>query len=258
LADELGTSPSAETKAVHLGILREPAAVAASARAVDSAAPTLAPLQSTARVRALRRRRWALVIGAVLALAATLGVVVAGPLNDTHESSLLQPPPNGLAALDTGSGRLLTTLSLGSRGAGLAYGDGAVWASDPVSGSVERISTTEEAVIDTIPVGIEPTAIAYGADGIWVANSGERTVSRINPATNTLVQAIGVGNGPADIAVGAGGVWVTNRLDGTVSRLDPQTGRVVRTSSVGSSPSGVATGFGSVWVTDETSGIVSR
>jgi YVTN family beta-propeller protein len=110
--------------------------------------------------------------------------------------------------------------------AGLAYGDGAVWAVDSAEGTMSRVNPATHAVIAPIPVGTDPAAVTIIGQDAWVANSGDGTVSQINTTTNTVVQTIPVGNIPVAIASGPSGVWVANQGDDTVDRIDPVTGTV--------------------------------
>ena len=119
-------------------------------------------------------------------------------------------------------------MSVGSP-AGVAYGDGSVWAVDSTEGTLSRINPATHAVVEQIPVGSAPSAVAITSGGnVWVTNSGDGTVSRINAAADRVVETIRVGNLPVAIASGPSGVWVANQGDDTVNRIDPATGTVTQ------------------------------
>ena len=159
--------------------------------------------------------------------------------------------------IDSGGGRVGAAVSVGSP-AGLAYGDGSVWAVNGTEGTVSRINPATHAVVDQIPVGSAPSAVAVTGENVWVTNSGDGTVSRINAAADAVVQTTPVGNVPVAIASGPSGVWVTNSGDDTVNRIDPLTGKVTRTVQVGGHPDGIAVGPDAVWVANGEDGTVTR
>ena len=115
-----------------------------------------------------------------------------------------------MGLIDTSGGRVGAAVSVGSP-AGVAYGDGSVWAVDSTEGTLSRINPATHAVIEQIPVGSAPSAVAITGENVWVANSGDGTVSRINAAADRVVQTIPVGNLPVAIASGPSGVWVANQ-----------------------------------------------
>ena len=124
------------------------------------------------------------------------------------------------AALLLSAARAVAVIELtGGDGAGL---------SGASANSVAAIDTGSNRLVAEVPVGNGPTSVAVGEGSVWVTNALDRSVSRIDPRTSGLVQRIDVGGDPSGIAVGGGAVWVANSLDGTVSRIDPQTNREVR------------------------------
>jgi len=166
-------------------------------------------------------------------------------------------PGNTVGLIDTGGGRIGAAVGVGSP-AGLAYGDGSVWAVDSTEGKLTRINPATHAVVEQIPVGSLPSAVAVTAGNVWVANSGDGTVSRINAADDIVVHNTPVGNLPVAIASGPSGVWVANQGDDTVNRIDPATGKVTRKVQVGGRPDGIAVGPDTVWVANGEDGTVTR
>ena len=61
----------------------------------------------------------------------------------------------------------------------------------------------------TIAVGSRPRGVAWGDGSVWVANSGDGTVSRVDPQTDRVTATIAVGQSPQSLVVTAGVVWVS-------------------------------------------------
>ena len=184
---------------------------------------------------------------------------------------------------------------MGNGPSGIAFGDGSVWVTNGLSGTVSRISPGTNRVVETIDVGNGPAGILYASGSIWVANTGDDTITRIDPESGrpaktlsvgatelafgagTLwasqrtanrvaridpetgdVQSIEVGNGPTGIAFGSRSAWVTNSLDGTLARIDPETSSVADVIPVGNGPTAVAADSSGVWVSNAYDGTVVR
>jgi len=269
LAGELGIDPGEPLRRLHASVLAQDPALdwngARPAPAEDHppAAPVPAPAPGSPDRRfagsqeltwVRRRARRLLVIGSALAVAAAACIVaVARPW--AEEPTGL--PADSVGLIDSSGGRAGTPVMVGSP-AGLAYGDGSVWAVDSAEGAVSRIDPATHAV-QTIPVGTDPAAVTVTGQDAWVANSGDGTVSQINTTTNTVVQKIPVGNIPVAIASGPSGVWVANQGDDTVDRIDPAAGAVTRRNiGVGGLPDGIAVGRDAVWVANSEDGTVTR
>jgi YVTN family beta-propeller protein len=131
----------------------------------------------------------------------------------------------------------------------LAVGRGSLWGIDSVKQAAMRIDPATGRLVSSVRVGSDPAAIAIGAGAVWVANTGDNSVSQIDPNANRVAQVIGVGKGPVAIAIGAGAVWVALTDDGAVARIDPRTTRVTATIAVGHRPQGIVVAGGMVWVT---------
>jgi YVTN family beta-propeller protein len=226
-----------------------PVALAAAGSPPRPAVPRRTPVWARWRGRRL------LVIGSALAVAAAACIVaVARPWAGE---------PAGLPADSVGligpSGELAgDPVSVGSP-AGLAYGDGSLWAVDSANGTLARIDPATHAVVAQIPVGSAPSAVAITGPDAWVTNSGDGTVSRVSTVTNRAVDTIPVGNLPVAIAAGSGSVWVANEGDDTVDRIDPATSAVTKRGiQVGARPDGIAAGPDAVWVANGEDGTIQR
>jgi len=126
-------------------------------------------------------------------------------------------------------------------------GTGSVWvAGGPDAVSV--IDSGTGRVIDTVSMGGRVSAIAVDvAAGVAYATYPDASmVAMLDTATRKLIGVVGVGGGPGPVAVdpAARAVYVGNREDGTVSVVDPFTREVVDTVTVGE-PFDPTIGFGS-------------
>ena len=181
-------------------------------------------------------------------------VAVARPW--TGEPSGL--PADSVGLIGPSGGRVGGPVSVGNP-AGLAYGDGSVWAVDSADGTLCPDRPGYPCRVQQIPVGSAPSAVAVTGPDAWVTNSFDGTVSRVSTVTNRVVDTIQVGNLPVAIAAGRGGVWVANEGDGTVDRIDPVTGDVTKRGiQVGARPDGIAAGPDAVWVANGEDGTVQR
>ena len=267
LAGELGIDPGEPLRRLHASVLaqdpalgwpgdRKPPAdghLPGTGAPVTSPAPGTPP-RPTGPGRAGRRTWRLLAIGSALAVAAAVGVVVVARPWAGEPAGL---PANSVGLIGPSGERLGDPVSVASP-AGLAYGDGSIWAVDSTDGTLSRIDPATHAVVDTIGVGSAPTAVAITGQDVWVTNSGDGTVSRVSAAAGRAVDTIPVGNLPVAIVTGSGGVWVANEGDGTVDRIDPATDTVTRTVPVGARPDGIAAGADAVWVANGEDGTVQR
>jgi YVTN family beta-propeller protein len=275
LTGELGIDPGQPLQRLHASVLAHDPALDWRAgsqtltlvedRRADVDTPARSPVPRPPGPRPSAGRReleWArrharrlLVIGLALAVAATACIVVVARPWASGPTGL---PANTVGLIGSSGGRVGAAVSVGSP-AGLAYGEGSVWAVDSTDGTVSRINPATHAVVGQIQVGADPAAVTVTRDNVWVANSGAGTVSRINTAAGKLVETTHVGNLPAAIASGPSGVWVANEGDGTVDRIDPVNGHVTRKGiEVGGRPDGIAVGPHAVWVANSEDGTVTR
>jgi len=260
--DELGIEPGQALQRLEAQILNHDPALD---RPVPGARPLL---RSTAALR----RRWPLVVLAVLLLVGTL-VAAAIELNRSSRSSGSRASAgDSVAAIDPRTRRIATRISVGNTPSSIVVGEGSVWALNADDGTVSKIDPRTRRLTKTFGTGGLPTDVAVGAGAIWVGNGFQdqlasgvpttfaRTITRIDSASTAAVKTIelsqeggvrpspGRSPGQTHIAVGKGAVWVINP-DQSVSRIDPVTNRVVAT--VRSLTAGaIATGLGAVWALD--------
>ena len=245
LAEELGLEPGRALQELEGAILRQDARLDPPSRA------------TTHSGRARRKTGVFIAIGAVLLLSAA-SAVAGIELSGGDRAGLSSASPNAIAALDTGSNRLVADIPVGSGPTSVAIGEGSVWVTNSLDRTVSRLDPQTSTVIQRIDVGGDPSGIAVGAGEVWVANSLDGTVSRIDAQTNRVVQTVQVGVTPSALAVAAGEVWVTSAEERSVTRIDVDSGRVVDRVTTDALGRGIAAGGGSVWVTDGSSRSVVR
>ena len=190
---------------------------------------------------------------AAAAVGTAVGVLSTQGGGSTARASLA---PNSVGLIDSGSGKIVSEISVGRSPGEIAVGSGAVWVTNANDNTVSRIDAASNDVRQTIEVGGGPAGVAVGGGAVWVANGLDATVSRIDPTTNDVVQTITVGNGPSGVAFGDGAVWVANSADGTVSRIAPATGRVTKSFAAVVGASGIAVGFRRIWIASPSSATV--
>jgi YVTN family beta-propeller protein len=272
LAGELGIDPGEPLRRLHAAVLAQdpaldwagdrPAPVEAHRPDADILDSSPAPKPRRWPTGPGRGRAWArwrarrlLVIGSALAVAATACIIAVARPWAGGPAGL---PADSVGLISPSGDRVGDPVSLGSP-AGLAYGDGSLWAVDSADGTLARIDPATHAVQQQIPVGSAPSAVAVTGPDAWVTNSFDGTVTRVSTVTNRAVETIQVGNFPVAIASGPGGVWVANQGDGTVDRINAVTGDVTKRGiQVGARPGGIAAGPDAVWVANGEDGTVQR
>ena len=245
LADELGLEPGRRLQELERAILNQDPEL-------DPPARKPGPL-----VTRPRRSGVLIAIGAAVLLSAAVAVA-ASELTGDDSPGLAAASANSVAALDTGSSRIVADVPVGNGPTSVVAGEGAVWVVNSVDETVSRVDPETGGVVQRIDVGADPGGIAVGGGAVWVANSLDATVSRIDPQTNREVDTIPVGLTPTALGVDGKTVWVTSAEERSVAKIDAVRGRVVDRIQTGALGRGIAVGGGSVWVTDESSRSVIR
>ena len=213
LVDELGLEPGPGLRGLEAAVLAQDPALDLP-RAKSAEPPT--------GVRVGRPRVLRFAFGAVAVL--TLAGVAFLAFGGDDDADGVAIAANGAGAVDAASGRVMTTVAVGSGPAGIASGAGRIWVANGADGTVTRIDPGGGHVDQTVRVGSSPAGIATGAGSIWVANALDGTVSRIEPRGGEVVQTINVGRRPVSASVGAGAVWVADADGDSVVPLDPRSG----------------------------------
>src|SRR5580692_9744483 len=113
------------------------------------------------------RRKGMIMLALLLAPIGLLGYAAA----TTDVAPVMVSGANGVAAVNTASGRLVTMTPLPGAPSAVTPADGSVWVADPAAGQVSRIDPGTGTEVARVPVGGEPGAIAGGGGAIWVADT---------------------------------------------------------------------------------------
>ena len=112
-----------------------------------------------------------------------------------------------VAKIDPRTNTVSERIAVASEGlTALAVGAGAVWAADPLGGSVWRMDPGPKPLLRTIPVQVGVGWVAFGEGAVWASNEVTDEIYRIDPDTNRARVAVRL-NAPRGVAVGKGLVW---------------------------------------------------
>jgi len=225
-----------------------------------------------------RRPRWGLAAVALLALAAGIGVALAGGGGVEVSSPIAvgRPPlrigagpesvwvssrrDGTLTRLDPGSGEPLgDPVELGRGISGVAVGSKWIWVTWPRRGELLRIDPAEGRVLKRIPVGGAPGPIALGGGRVWVADEKGDGVTAVDAESGRVFRSqMAPHNAPLRLAVGAGSLWASIAPAGAVRPVNLKRAVPGAPVPVGRHPAGVTVTHGLVWVADSRSGNVTR
>jgi DNA-binding SARP family transcriptional activator/streptogramin lyase len=212
------------------------------------------------RVRLFRRSRLIGVAGALILVAAAVGVVLALA---TRSGESVTVAPGSVAVLDE-DGKLVGDVPIGGRPVSLAVDDDAVWVANADDGTVLRIDPDSLEVVETIGLGADVNSVAVGFGSVWVAGGNSETLFRIDPRENAIEATLHFGKGDPlrpnpifFVAAGRKAVWITQGSD--VLRIDPRTNELTKTIALPSPdastksglhpvPIDLGAGGGNVWV----------
>jgi len=165
---------------------------------------------------------------------------------------------NSVSVLDTRSGALLRTITVGKAPCAIALDPptGRIFVTNLDSNSVSVISPSTGAVFRTIPVGKAPGPVALDTRTrhVFVGNYGDGTVSMLDAQQATMLQSVSVGLGPNALGINAraGQVIVVTlsadantarfpRGPGHMSVLDARNGTTIEQQSlIGNGPNAIA------------------
>jgi YVTN family beta-propeller protein len=265
LVGELGLEPGPALQQLERAILRQDSSLDLPGQTV--ADPAVDPARGTGqpsstgpmegirgttwleRHRALLATRRTRVIAIVLASLAVLTASFVVFSRGAGAREVTLAGANGLVAVNTASGRVVTATSLSGAPGAVIGGDGSVWVADPGGGEVSRIDPGSGVEVDQIQVGGDPGSIVSGGGEIWVASTVGATVTRIDPTTESVTQTVPLpGANPGAIAYGADGLWVADSAADELFEIDPASGSPRRTFSLGLQPSAVVLADGAIWV----------
>jgi len=132
---------------------------------------------------------------------------------------------DGIAVVDTSSGKVLRVLQAGSDPEQFALStDGKrLFVANEDSASTTVVDIASGAVINRIPVGNEPEGVVTAPNGRWilVTNESDSSVSVIDSQTLKVVKSVRVGQRPRDIAFTADGstAYVSGEFDASIYRI---------------------------------------
>jgi YVTN family beta-propeller protein len=205
------------------------------------------------------RRAMLLAAAAVLVAAAAAAVLVL-----RGEAAPVTVLPNEVAIIDPEKGRVVDTITVGTRPGPITFGAGSVWVANLDDQAVTRIDSRRRTVLrQSISLDERtPTGLAFGFGAVWVAHGLLGQLSRIDPQFDqasppTDVGGTAFGSPNGAVAVGAGSVWAVFG-DSTMARIAPATGRKEEETRAGTLPAGVVVGSGSVWVANSGDATVTR
>ena len=120
--------------------------------------------------------------------------------------------------------RTASTLVGRARYADLAVGLGAVWLYRSDDGAVYRIDPDGGEITGRVEIGGAYAGLAAGEGALWAVvgdGTGTGTLVQIDGlAARPVGTPVPLGDDPFDVDVGGGAVWVTQRSGGTVTRLE--------------------------------------
>jgi streptogramin lyase len=144
--------------------------------------------------------------------------------------------------------RVIASIPVGDGAAGVRFGEGFVWVTNPDTNTVEQVDPKRQRVVRKTEVGPRPRFLAVGEGAVWALNQGDGSVTRIDVRTGRTVSIPTrfVGDG-GDMTAGGGWIWV--RGSGPLlARIDPRTNQLVETYGPPSGSGAAVVGYGAVWV----------
>jgi DNA-binding SARP family transcriptional activator/ABC-type branched-subunit amino acid transport system substrate-binding protein len=148
-----------------------------------------------------RTDRVAAVIPGVRARAIAIGDGKVWALAEDGTVACVDARTNSITCRGRVSASSVASITAGAGGAWVsAPADGVLWRAVPGAG--------DRLVMRTIPVAIGTTDLAYGANAVWAVNPLHGTLQRIDTRRDSVLQTIAVGGFPRAVAVGDSTVWV--------------------------------------------------
>jgi streptogramin lyase/predicted Ser/Thr protein kinase len=219
----------------------------------------------TVGTQAITRRRLLVAAGGALVVAA--GVAVPAVLltrgGGEEAAKPLVIEPGSLVRVDPTTNEPVAAIHLeGLRDVySVAVGEGAVWGTSLVNGTVYRVDPKTVTVTKTVSIRGGPRDLTVGEGAVWVASSsqGEGRLTEIDPPTGRVRRDFSLGySDPVALAAGQGAVWVAAndvRRGSAVLRILPATGEVVATIPLPDKLRSIGAGEGAVWVASEGSNV---
>jgi YVTN family beta-propeller protein len=166
-----------------------------------------------------------------------------------------------VSRIDPATDRVVRTQAIGQVVGGIATGAGAVWASEPIAGTISSINPRSGRPLPTKISGggrlgaPGPVAVGYGAVWIGVDVPADQlvrydpqargVVARIRDVNIGDLKSVGTSGG---VAVGGGSVWVSAPDTNEVLRVDPARNAIAGRIPIADGPAAIAFGDGAAWV----------
>lgn len=154
--------------------------------------------------------------------------------------------------------RVVRQIPVSEGSAGVRFGEGAVWVTNPYDATVTEIDERRHTPGRVSRVGAQPRFLAVGEGAVWTLNQADGDVSRLDPDTgkSTTID-LGFAGPGGDLTSGGGWIWArgSNHL---LARIDPRTDEVAEIYGPASGSGAVVVGFGAVWFSAHDIGTVWR
>jgi len=257
LRDQLGIEPGPALRELERAILRQDPALGA---------PASPPVPIAARIR----RRWPLLVGAVVLVASAFAAVLAFGHSGSAKAVVVKP--HSVVVIDPSKNALVQDIPVGGYPGPLATDDDFVYVSNIGDATFSRILPDKRKVYDTGSLS-RAIDLAVVNKHLWAADGGVAGHTPAPPGTVMdydllSAQSRTIRLGPSiegdeetTIAADRGGaeVWAGNKDSETVTQLEPST----RAKIHGVAPGGLAVVAGqglreTVWASDPTRNRVVR
>lgn len=241
---ELGLEPGPALRELELRILRHDPALL----------PVASPVPKVPARMGWSRR--ALVVGAAVAVAAGVTVIVA-TIESGHAKAVVPIHADTLLQLDPKTNQVVGSTPIARDAAALDATQDALWIASERERTVSRFDVRTHR-LRTIG---EPHPVAFlthdDRGNIYASGWDFPFVWQIDPRTVQIVRQFRVKTRALGLAVGGGSLWVVDRLANAVTRIDLAQRRVAETIKVGQNPLAATFGYGALWVANYDSGTVS-
>jgi len=208
-------------------------------------------------------RRWPVVLGVALVVAALVAAAVLLSGRDSGSGGLSVVQPNHVGVIDPGTNEIVDEIQVGLRPGPVAFGGGSVWVGNLDSRDLSEINAAQRTFAGPVALeGRTPTGLAVSPDGVFVAHGPRGQISRVDPQFGTVSDPVTIagealGSITGAVTLGEGWLWAVFG-DSTFARLDPDTMQVTGKTSTAAAPAGVAVQSGDVWVVSTDTASVVR
>jgi streptogramin lyase len=163
-----------------------------------------------------------------------------------------------LAQIEPTSLQVVRQIPVSEGSAGVRFGEGAVWVTNPYDGTVTKIDYRRHTAGRVSRVGAQPRFFAVGEGAVWTLDQADGDITRLDPDTGKSTPIdLGFAGPGGDMTTGGGWVWARGS-DQLLARIDPRTNEVAEIYGPASGSGAVIVGFGAVWFSAHDVGTVWR